>query len=149
MDRAEYLNLLASLDDGSHWEFPEGFAYYAAERKFLALIKDIELALGESCTIEYHSAIQDASFHAQLVVPKSCLLEDYVTKLRVSNFGSLATLYDADDVVKPGCADKIKDALKQHEYVYIPSWILREPYLPHEGLVGGIRDWGVRYFDWL
>lgn len=147
MDRAEYLDLLASLDDGIHWEFPEGFPYRAAERRFLAMAADVEQALGERCSIEYHSAIQDASFHAQLFVPKSCALEDYAVKLRASNFGSLATLYDTDDVVKPACADKIKDVLKRHGYVYVPSWILREPYDDRQNI--GIPNWGVRYFDWL
>jgi len=147
VDRVEYLDPFARLDEQTHWEFPEGFLYYTAERKFLALVRDIEQALGEKCTIDYHSAIQDASFHAQLLVPESCKSEDYVTQLRVSNFGSLATLYDADEVVKPDCADKIKDALKQHGYIYIPSWILRESYADEKNI--GIPSWGVRYFDWL
>ena len=147
MDRAEYLELFTSLDDQTHWEFPEGFPYRAAERKFLALAGDIEQALGEKCAIEYHDAIQDASFHAQLHVPKSYMLESYAINLRVSNFGSLATLYDADDRVKPACADKIKDALKRHGYIYVPSWILREPYDDRKNI--SIPSWGVRYFDWL
>lgn len=147
MDRAEYLDLFVRMDDQTHREFPENFLYYSAERKFLALVKDIEQTLGESCTTEYHADIQDASFHAQLFIPESCKLENDVVSLRVSNFGSLATLYDADEVVKPGCADKIKDALKRHEYLYIPSWILREPYGDRKNI--GIPNWGVRYFDWL
>lgn len=147
MDRAEYLDFFISLDDQTHWYFPEGFSYRPAERKFLALVKDIEEALGEDCSIEYHDAIQDASFHAQLYVPESCKLEDYVIQLRVSNFGSLATLYDADDMVKPACADKIKEVLKRHGYIYIPSWILREPYDDKKN--SDIPNWGVRYFDWL
>ena len=147
MDRAEYLDLFDSLDDQTHWEFPEGFSWRVADRKFLALAEDVEQALGEKCSVDYYSAIQDASFHAQLHVPKSCILEAYAIKLRVSNFGGLATLYDADDLVKPACADKIKDALKRHGYNYVPSWILREPYDDRKNI--GIRDWGVRYFDWL
>ncbi len=147
MDRAEYLDLFISLDDQTHWEFPESFQYYAAERKFLALAEDVEQMLGEKCTIEYHSAIQDASFHAQLFVPRSCLLEYYFTKLRVSNFGSLATLYDTDEFVKPACLSKIEEALKRHNYLYVPSWILREPY--DDNKIIGIPNWGVRYFDWL
>ncbi len=148
MDRAEYLDLFARLDDQTHWEAPEGFLYRPAERKFLALVKDLEQALGEKCTVEYGGSIQDASFHAQLFVPVSCKVEkDYVVSLRVSNFGEMATLYDADDVVKPVCADKIKEALKRHGYVYVPSWILREPY--ENGKNIDIPNWGVRYFDWL
>lgn len=147
MDRSEYLDLFARLDDQTHWEFPEGFLYYAAESKFLALVEDVEKGLGEKCSIEYHSAIQDASFHAQLFVPESCILEDYVIKLRVSNFGSLATLYDADEVVKPVCLNKIKEMLKPHGYIYVPSWILREPYEDEKNI--DIPNWGVRYFDWL
>ena len=147
MDRAEYLDLFARLDDQTHWESPKGFLYRLAERKFLALVKDIEQALGEECSIEYHSAIQDASFHAQLFVPESCKLENYTIQLRASNFGSLATLYDADEAVKPSCADKIKEMLKRHGYIYVPSWILREPYEDEKHI--GIPNWGVRYFDWL
>ena len=101
MDRAEYLDLFRRLDDQTYWEFPEDFLYRPAERKFLALVEDVEQALGEKCSIEYHSAIQDASFHAQLLVPENCKLEAYAIQLRVSNFGSLATLYDADEAVKP------------------------------------------------
>ena len=147
MDRAEYLDLLASLDDQTHWEFPEGFLYRPAERRFLAMAEDVEKALGEKCTIEYHSAIQDASFHAQLFVPKICTQQGYNVKLRTSNFGNLATLYDVGEDVKPACADKIIDVLKQHEYIYIPSWVLREPYNGTKTI--GIPNWGVRYFDWL
>ena len=119
-----------------------------AERKFLTMAADVEQALSEKCSIEHGGGIQDASFHAQLFVPKSCkVIENYAVQLRVSNFGGLATLYDADDVVKPACADKIKEVLKRHGYVYVPSWVLREPYDDRKNI--GIPNWGVRYFDWL
>jgi len=147
MDRAQYLDLLKQHDDQTHWEWPGGWntsAYYAAERKFLALAEDIQQVLGERLTVEHGAQIQDASFHGLVALPKSCLLEDYIVSLRISNFGNLATLYDVDDVVAPGCLDKIKDALKRHGYTYVPPWILREPY-PHMGL----GNWGVRYFDYL
>lgn len=150
MERAEFLDLLTRLDDQTHWEWLGGWdkaTYDAAQRKFLALAEDVQQALGEKCTIEHGGQIQDASFHGLLAIPQSCLRQDYIVSLRVSNFGSLATLYDADDFVKPGCSDKIKDFLKRHGYTYVPSWILDERYPGPKEI--GIPNWGVRFFDYL
>lgn len=150
MERAEYLQLLSQHDDHSHWEYPGGWnksAYDIAHRKFLGLTENIQQAFGEKLAVEYGSMIQDASFHGQVSLPQDWLLENYIISLRVSNFGSFATLYDADNVVKLDCLQKIKAILKQHDYIYLPSWILTEVYPDPKGV--GIPNWGVRYFDYL
>ena len=151
MDRSEFLDLLKRHDDTVHGEWPGGWntsAYHAAERKFLALAEEVQQVLGESPVVEHGGAIQDASFHGLLALPKSCLVNDYKVSLRVSNFGNLATLYDADDMVKSACRDKVKDVLARRGYIYVPSWVLNEPY-PPQVLLPSIPNWGVRYFDYL
>ena len=152
MEREQYLELLNKIDDPLYGEWPGGWNktfYDAAEAKFLKLAEEIQQALGERCAIEYGNLIQDASFHGQLDVPESCLTQQYVVSLRVSNFGSLATLYDADDVLKAECLNKIKSAVKRNGYTYLPSWVLREAYPVRNEGITGMHNWGHRYFDYL
>ncbi len=169
--------LLAHLDDPANAQFPGGWEQWnemAAEARFLALVKALEARLGcpalpepdpadaeayrrlWQTTLLYEAgrAIQDASFHGQILLPRLLLTEtgrslNYVIRLRVSNFGHLATAYDDDTMVQPAALAAIRQALEEQGYIYMPTDLLAEPYTGKNPGVSGFRTWGLRYFDWI
>lgn len=169
--------LLARLDDPVYAQFQGGWAHWneaAAEARFLALVEALEARLGcpvlpepepadveayrllwqTSLLYESSRAIQDASFHGQVLLPRSLLTEagrslNYVVRLRVSNFGSLATVYDDDTMVQEQVLASMRQTLEEQGYIYVPSDLLAEPYTGKNPGVSGFRNWGLRYFDWI
>lgn len=98
--------------------------------------------------------IQDASFHGQILLPHSLLTEDavredYIIRLRTSNFGHLATLYDEDALVRPDALSTIISVLEEQGYTYVPTVMLHGPYSGKNPGISGFRTWGERYFDWI
>src|SRR5215472_7331000 len=112
--------LLERFDDPVYAEYPGGWAQWnrqEAEAHFLLLVNTLAAQLDcpisdqepshrdpqydrlRERTLFYETGkrIQDASFHGEILLPYSLLIEeDYLIRLRVSNFGHLATLYDED-----------------------------------------------------
>lgn len=169
--------LLARVDDPVDPQFPGGFKRWneaKAEARFLAVVQTLAERLGcpalpdfdpidleqyrllwqETLFYESGRAILDASFHAQISLPRPLLSEkgrdlNYILRLRVSNFGDLATVYDDDTMLEPAALAIIRQALEEHGYVYVSTALLLEPYTGQNPGVSGFRDWGMRYFDWI
>jgi hypothetical protein len=140
----DYTSLLKVHDDPRNAEWPPGFDLSAAETKFTKMAKEIVAAFPGS-HFETGTAIQDASFHGQIFV---ALAGDFAS-LRVSNFGSLATVTDEDDCLDAVSRSRLLDTLAAHGYTFIPADILDQPYDGTNPGVTGFRTWWCRYFDWL
>ena len=151
-EREHYLHILQSHDDPAHWEHPAKFDYYATRNTFLAFAKAVQAQLKSVCQVETGSAIQDASFIGQIMFPEEVLLprkqQHYGGIIRVSNFGNMAAV--TDERLFPGpMLDSIKQIMNEFDYVYIPSWVLEEPYPGSNAGVTGIETWWMRYFHWV
>lgn len=179
MDYHALRALVKRLDDPINVEYPGGWAQWnqkEAEAHFLLLVKTLASRLDclisdrepshiprdpnydrlRERTLFYETGIgiQDASFHGQILLPHSLLTEDAVKedsliRLRISNFGQLATLYDEDTLVRPDVLSTIVSVLEEQGYTYIPTIVLNEPYSGKNPGVSGFRTWGMRYFDWI
>jgi hypothetical protein len=141
----EYLNLLRQHDDPRRWEYPTGFDYDAATRRFAKFTEALSALLKVTLKSESGSYIQDASFHSQIYVP---LDSERYTLIRFSNFGNMATVSE-DEPVSEELMRAIVELLEKHGYVYVPAAVLDQPYTGENPGVTGIRTWWIRYFDWV
>lgn len=141
----DHIELLKRHDDPQRWEYPEGFDYDRATKRFATFADDLSVALGHQLNTESGSHIQDASFHSQIYLP---LNDEWRAVMRFSNFGDMVAISD-DESVPAQSMKLILDLLTKHGYVYVPSSVLEESYPGTNPGVTGIRDWWIRYFDWV
>jgi hypothetical protein len=171
--------LLERLDDPVYAVYPGGGVQWNrkdAETRFMLLVKTLGAQLDcptsdrepshaprdphyvrlRERTLFYQTgwSIQDASFHGQILLPYSLLIESacregYSIRLRTSNFGHLATAYDEDAMVRPDALSLIISVLEKQGYTYVPTVVLKEPYSGKNPGLDGFRTWGMRYFDWI
>jgi hypothetical protein len=152
----DYTKLLQQHDDAKNWEYPLGFDYHAATTRFAKCAEALSTALGIPGKSETGSAIQDASFHSQIFVP---LTDERYAMVRFSNFGdmvSVGTCYFGemapdrnDEPIPAAVLNTIVEVLEKEGYVYVPPEVLMQPYTGKNPGVTGIRDWWIRYFDWV
>ena len=159
MEEAEYLALLQRVDDPVYAEFPPDYDKRGAVKKFGTLVAVLQARLG--CLLEVEHDIQDASHHGAAYLPYDALTEEYVTSVRASNFGNLATLWNEESIVLPSYYSVIRWTLEEHGYIYVPSAVLHLPYTGKNPAItntpdmknadGSIRvpSWGDRFFDYL
>ena len=141
----DYLALLHQHDDPVRCECPPDFDRHAAELKFGEFLASLKPTLGKDLEFETGVVIQDASFHSQVFLP---LAKGRHATIRFSNFGNMVTVSD-DEPVPEALLDSVVTLLTDHGYVYVPANILDRPYTGHNAARGEIRDWWIRYFDWL
>ena len=152
----DYMDLLQRHDDPKHWEYPPGFDDIAASARFDKCADALSIAIGSPLRSETGSAIQDASFHSQIFASVG---DDRYAMIRFSNFGdmvSVGTCYfgemapdDADEPIPPTMLKTIVAVLEKEGYVYVPPEVLMQRYTGKNPGVTGIRDWWIRYFDWV
>ena len=49
----------------------------------------------------------------------------------------------------PGLLEQLLKFAAKHGYVFVPANVLEQPYTGSNPGVTGIRDWRIRYFDYL
>jgi hypothetical protein len=54
-----------------------------------------------------------------------------------------------DEPVPDKLMRTIVELLEKHNYIYVPSSVLDQPYTGKNPGVDGIENWWIRYFDWL
>lgn len=152
--------LLRALDDPEHLEFPENFDHDATREKFERLVTALGAAFG--CAVDADRGVQDASLHAIVGVPAEATSTGERLVLRISNFGSLATLSignpgsldteEMETLLDAEDADSVYRVLDDLGYVVVPEAPL---WVPYDGpsqisLPGEARGtWWVRFFDYL
>ena len=141
----DYMDLLRLHDDRVHWESPLDFDNRVESARFDGFVKDLSTELGTIYLAETGSAIQDASFHSQIVLQ---MAEGRFVTIRFSNFGNMATVSDEDLMPEP-MMRTVQDLFLRHGYVYVPATVLNAPYTGSNPGVTGIETWRTRYFDWV
>ena len=152
----EYMELLQRHDGPKFWEHPRGFDYRLATARFAACAEALSSALGLDLQVETGTRIQDASFHSQVLIP---LARECYAMVRFSNFGDMVSigLSQAGEMMPEVPLDHIQqtmlrtilEVLEKHGYVYVPAEVLLQPYTGQHRGVTGIRNWWIRYFDWV
>ena len=134
------LQMFESLDDPNNIEYPKNFDYVEETGRFTAFVKDLEEATGKKLEKESGVYIQDASFHSQARIGEAWL--------RFSNFGSMIALFP-ENAVSAEVLCTIKELGTLHGFVVIPEKYMEIEYSGAASSCSGIRDWGIRFFDWL
>ena len=140
MDEEDVLALFCEHDDPVRWEYPKGFDYTDAVLRFREFAAAFDAATGVKHPIETGSHIQDASFHSQIDLGGGWL--------RFSNFGDMVS-FDPSSQLGVGTFDKLRTLCRDNGYILIPPDFTELPYTGLNPGVTGIRDWGIRYFDWV
>ncbi|MFG0285341.1 MAG: hypothetical protein ACF8R7_13055 [Phycisphaerales bacterium JB039] len=141
----DYLELLRRHDDPVLWEYPEGFDHTRAVLRFRRFAEHLESRWEKPIRTETEIEIQDASFHSQIFVSVS---HGGRVVIRFSNFGDMAT-FEEEAAVPDDLRETLLSLFEHHGYVYVPYDVLTEPYTGSNPGVTGIRDWWIRYFDWV
>jgi len=142
-----YKELLLKHDKKGSFEFPKNFDYELLNKRFHNVLNELNVKLDQSFEIEEGLLIQDASFHADIILQEN--KEEtgiYRTVLRFSNFGNFVTLSDFKNISEDW-KNIIFDILEKQSFIYIPLEYL---YLEYDGCEAGkINSWWIRYFDYL
>ncbi|MFB7540268.1 hypothetical protein ACFC0N_10285 [Streptomyces zaomyceticus] len=148
-----------------HLEFPDGFDHCRAVARAQALAERLRADFDRPCVLD--TGVQDASFHATVVVPAEATAAGEQIAIRLSNHGDFAVVA----AERPGCyvdldeaeasaaltsADRrtVETAVASLGYVLIPEPALHRPY---DGLTAlgthtsprGEATWWIRFFDYL
>lgn len=140
MKERDALALFREYDDAENVEYPAAFDYKAAVARFRSFAAALDAATVVSHSLETESHIQDASFHSQIDLGAGWL--------RFSNFGEMVSL-TADHEVSEATLAVVLHLCVDQGYIFIPTEFAELPYTGGTVGVDGIRDWGIRYFDWL
>jgi hypothetical protein len=164
----EFHELLRSVDEATHAEWPPDFDERQARAKFMRLVEATVREYGTSVRYEAgFPLIQDASFFGDLTIPAEATRSGVEIEIRTSNFGELATvtLADRDLWDDPTAVSALLDEddlrtverlLSESGYEYVPLPLLRREY---DGANHALKElyaaegrrlsWWERYFDWL
>lgn len=146
--------ILLKFDEVKRYETPSNFDYEALWSRVLILAKDLQSLFGLEFKID--NQVQDASFFGDIIIPHDLVINpepNYLYSIRISNFGSLATL-TFDESYSNTIKDKIIHKLEKHSFIFISSDDLEEEYdgnfLKFNKIIGGEKpSWWIRYFDYL
>ena len=141
--------LIKAADHPWELEQPPGWDPLEATERFLRLANDVNAIVGAECEIELWPMIKLATYHGEIVLPKSALKDDGYAFIRVSNFGNLITVLNDDSVVRPEFLERLKRRFERSHYKYIPSMFLRRAYDGHHRGARQFGLWADRLFGYL
>jgi hypothetical protein len=155
--------LLRSLDDPEHLQFPPGYDHSQARSRFNQLVDRLDAAFTCACRADRH--VQDASHHGSIEVPAQATATGSRLVIVVSNFGGLAvvtidnpgtwTQAELTEALHPDDAIRTKAALEDLGYTIVPEEPLSRPY---DGASRWFErfysnenppTWWIRFFDYL
>jgi hypothetical protein len=157
LSEQEQWALLRELDDPRHHGSSPGFARRAARAKAEGLVVLLEEAF--DCRVEADSDVQDASYHARVVIPAEATRSGEFLTVTISNFGEMAApalgnpdSYSAEEVqllFHPDDRARIEGALRELGYVVVSEVLLRTPYdgnVELDSAPGNPPTWWERFF---
>ena len=140
MNKEEALELFHKYNDPRRWEYPEKYDYLGAISQFSRFVKALDVATGHPHKVETGSHIQDASFHSEVYINTGWL--------RFSNFGNMVSI-TPDHEVDSATVTTILRLCQEMGYTFIPTEFTELPYTGTNPGVTGIRNWWIRYFDYV
>lgn len=159
-DDAQLWQLLHSLDDPDHLEFPANYDHRRARARFNQLAQRLDRDVNCQTRVDRHA--QDASFHGRIEIPASATTTGHPLVIVISNFGDLAVLAvdnpgvwddeEAAQLLHPDDGTRIRRAIDDLSYTLIPEEPLRQRYdgAWDPDIFGpGEATWWTRYFDYL
>ncbi|MFD2784640.1 hypothetical protein [Hymenobacter rubripertinctus] len=147
MNNEQLQRLLEQLDTAKNWEYPTGFDYLPKLRKLQLTVAVLQMETGLQLPVETGSAIQDAPFHSQVLLPGPD--ENSVNQvLRFSNFGELVALAD-EELIAPLLLATIVRLLANHGYVYVPEVVYNLEYTGKQVGIDPVLNWWQRFFEWM
>ncbi|MEU9829333.1 hypothetical protein [Micromonospora chersina] len=159
-DDTQLWQLLHSLDDPNHLEFPANYDHRRARARFNQLAQRLDRDFNCQTDVDQH--VQDASFHGRIEIPAAATATSHPLVIIISNFGDLAVLAvdnpgvwtdkEAAQLLHPDDETRIRQALDDLDYTLIPEEPLWQPYdgTWDPAIFGpGDATWWVRYFDYL
>jgi hypothetical protein len=154
--------LLRSLDDPEHLEFPAGYDHRQDRNRFNQLVDRLDAAFSCACRAERH--VEDASCHGSIEIPAEATATGERLVIVVSNFGGLAvvaienpglyTQAEFAELLHPDDAERVRAALGGLGYTIVPEEPLWQPYDgngPFQQFYPAENPptWWVRFFDYL
>ena len=140
MNRNEIMALFARYDDPVRWEYPATFDRKLAISRFREFVHALDAITSTTHQTETESDIQDASFHSQVNLGSGWL--------RFSNFGNMTAITPGAEVDE-ALVSTLHTLCEKRGYVLIPADVAELPYTGLNPGVTGIRDWWIRFFDWV
>jgi hypothetical protein len=154
-------DLLRSLDDPEHLDFPAGFNRDETGDRFGQLVDRLDTAF--SCACEADGHVQDASYHGRIEIPAAATATGTRLVIVVSNFGGLAvvaadnpgvwTQEEFTELLHPDDAQRIYTALDDLGYTVVPEEPLWQTYDGNGPLPLSyhthLPTWWIRFFDYL
>jgi hypothetical protein len=161
-------NLLQSADQKpgpDHLEFPDDFDHPRAKSLLAELESRLEAEFSHPCTGD--RCVQDASFHALVVIPAEATGAGVHIAIRLSNYADFAVITvdrpraytSLDDAVARGDLTeedrhRVENTLSRLGFVLVPERLL---HLPYDGVtdLGDFRNedypatWWTRFFDYI
>lgn len=141
----DYARLLRQYDHPTCAESPPNFDFEEASKRFQKFLSDLSTKLKKTLPSETGYLIQDASFHSQISIPLPNKRQAFI---RFSNFGNMVTVGNVNFLSERMLA-VVLDLFEIHGYIYVPETELGGEYTGSNPGVGGIRNWWIRYFDWI
>jgi len=146
--------ILLRFDEIGSYEAPRQFDYRTLVKRVHQLSSDLKERFG--CAFKIDDQVQDASFYCDLIIPLELVLnpKPYIGySIRISNFGSLATInfhekYPTE--IKMG----IIELLEKNSFLFLDA---HEIDVDYDGNFEEFKiispdstpSWYVRYFDYL
>jgi hypothetical protein len=159
-DDAQLSQLLRSLDDPDHLEFPANYNHRRTRARFEQLVQRLNTDFSCQCDVDRH--VQDASLHGRIDIPATATASGRRLVIAVSNFGDLAVLAvdnpgvwtdaQATSLLHADDADRIRIALTELGYTQIPEESLWQPYdgaCDPDVFAPSNATWWIRYFDYI
>jgi hypothetical protein len=161
VDGDKLWDLLRSLDDPEHLQFPADYDHRETRGRFDQLVDRLDGAFSCACKADRH--VEDASFHGRVEIPSAATATGSQLVIVVSNFGGLAVVaidnpgswnqHEFAELLHPVDADRIYTALNDLGYTIVPEQPLWHPYDGNSALQNYYRDhsatWWTRFFDYL
>ncbi len=141
----DYSRLFRQHDHPTHTEAPPGFDYKETSKRFQKFLNDLSTKLKMTLPSETGYLIQDASFHSEVTLPLPNKRHAFI---RFSNFGNMVTVGNVN-FLSERMTVAVLELFEIHGYIYVPESELAAEYTGSNPGVSGIRNWWIRYFDWI
>ena len=133
------------------WELdqPPAFDAFEAAERFMKLAREVNAIVGAECEIELWPMIKAATFHGEIVLPPTALVEGGSAVVRASNFANLLAVLEDESAVRPDVLAQLRRRFDRNGYRFVPGRPLHRKYDGHHRGTGQFARWADRLFGYL